>query len=333
MRVIIFGGTGFVGVNLADALLVRGHEVTLYDRTQLPAAAQRSLTRHRERLRVVQGDITDDKRIDALIAEGHDAIVLGAAITAGPHLERTAIESILKVNVMAQLPILGAATRYRIRRVVNLSSAAAYGASGQRYPVLDEETPCDPVSFYALSKFSSERAVARYGDLHGRDFLSVRLSAVFGPWERIGKVRDTPSLQFQILAAFDRGEPAILPEPGVKDWIYAVDAAEAVTVLLEAERPRHRLYNISSGPAWSALQWGETFAALHPGLQCRLVAPGERTLIELHGVARAPLSISRMGEEFGWRARFGCADSAVDLNEWWIRHGEKTSHAPEGLSA
>jgi len=324
MRVVIFGGTGFVGVNLADTLLARGHEVTLYDRAQLPTAAQQSLAEHGERLSVVQGDITDKKRIEALITKGYDAIVLGAAITAGAHLERTARNSILQINVMAQLPILGAAIRHRVRRVINLSSAAAYGVSGQRYPVLDEETPCDPVSLYALSKFASERTVARYADLWDRDFLSVRLSAVFGPWERIGKVRDTPSLPFQILAAFGRGELAILPGLGVKDWIYAPDAAEAVTVLLEAERPRHRLYNISSGTEWSALQWGEAFAALHPGLQCRLAAPGEHTLIELHGADRAPLSVSRIEQEFGWRARFGCADSAADLNNWRRDHGEGT---------
>jgi UDP-glucose 4-epimerase len=322
MRVLVFGGAGFVGLNLADTLLARGHHVTLYDRTQLPATAVRVLVD--DRLSVVQGDITDTKRIEALIAEGCDAIVLGAAITAGAHLERTNTERILQINVMAQIPILSAANRYRVRRVINLSSAAAYGAAGQRYQLLDEETPCDPISFYALSKFTSERTVARFASLLDRDFLSVRLSAVFGPWERIGKVRDTPSLQFQILAEFNRGAPAVLPGPGIKDWIYARDVAEAVAVLLEAERPQHRLYNISSGTPWSALRWGEAFAALHPGLQCRLAGPGETTLIELHGPDRAPLSVTRMAEEFGWRARFGCADSAADLSAWWMQHRENT---------
>jgi len=320
VRVIIFGGTGFVGLNLAVALLSRGHHVILYDRKQLPEAAQRSLADHGERLRVVRGEITDTETIETLIAKDCDAIVLGAAITAGEHLEKTATSSILQVNVMAQFPILSAAARHRVRRVINLSSAAAYGAAGQRHQILDEETPCDPVTFYALSKFASERSVARLADLRGCDFLSVRLSAVFGPWERVGKVRDTPSMQFQILTQFNRGAPAILPEPGVKDWVYATDVAEALAVLLEAERPRHRLYNISSGTEWSALQWGEAFAALHSGLECRLAAPGEKTFVKLHGPQRAPLSVARMAEEFGWRARFGCAESAADLSGWWTEH-------------
>ena len=322
MKIVIFGGTGFVGLNLAEVLLARGHEVTLYDRKQLPAAAERSFADYMERLTVVQGEITDVERIDALVKQGFDTIVLGAAITAGDQLERTNVSSILDVNVMAQIPILSAAIRRGVRRVINLSSASAYGAAGQRYPVLEEETPCDPVSFYAISKFTSERSVARLAELHSGDFLSVRLSAVFGPWERIGKVRDTPSLQFQILAEFARGEPALLPAPGIKDWTYAVDAAEAVAVLIEAERPRHQLYNISSGAAWSALQWGEAFAALHPGLECRLAAPGENPVIKLHGGDRAPMSVTRMADEFGWRARFGRAESAAAMSAWWMQHKE-----------
>ncbi|UPT90920.1 NAD(P)-dependent oxidoreductase [Bradyrhizobium barranii subsp. apii] len=322
MKIVIFGGTGFVGLNLAEVLLARGHDVTLYDRKQLPAGAERFFADYRDRLTVVQGEMTDVERIDALVKQGLDAIVLGAAITAGDQLERSVTSSILEINVMAQIPILSAAIRRGVRRVINLSSASAYGAAGQRYPVLDEETPCDPVSFYAISKFTSERSVARLAELWGGDFLSVRLSAVFGPWERIGKVRDTPSLQFQILAEFARGEPALMPETGIKDWIYAPDAAEAVAVLIEAERPRHRLYNISTGAPWSALQWGEAFAALHPGLQCRLAAPGEKTFIELHGPDRAPLSVARMADEFGWRARFGCNESAAAMSAWWMQHKE-----------
>jgi UDP-glucose 4-epimerase len=322
MKIIIFGGVGFVGLNVAEALLARGHDVTLYDRAELPLSARRSLADYGARLKAVQGDITDTDAIDALIADGVDAIVLGAAITAGDELERASTARVLEINVMAQIPILLAAIRHGVRRVVNLSSASAYGAAGGRVEVLDEETPCDPVSFYAISKFTSERSVARHAELFGGDFLSVRLSAVFGPWERPGSVRDTPSLQYQIMAAFARGEPAIMPETGMRDWIYAPDAAEAVAILVEAERTRHRLYNISSGRLWPALQWGQAFAALSPGLECRLAAPGENTVIKLHGRHRAPLSVTRMADEFGWRTRFGCAESAAAMSAWWKQHKE-----------
>ena len=67
--------------------------------------------------------------------------------------------------------------------------------------LLDEETPCDPVSLYAITKFASEKVAARLAGLWQHDIISVRLSAVFGPWERSNDVRDTPSPQAQILAA------------------------------------------------------------------------------------------------------------------------------------
>jgi UDP-glucose 4-epimerase len=111
----------------------------------------------------------------------------------------------------------------------------------------------------------------------------------------------------------------------VRDWIYAVDVAEAVSQLIEAERPKHQLYNISTGAEWSALQWGQQLAALHSGFTCRLAEAGETPTVDLHSAAdRAPLSVLRLAEEFGWRARFGCADSVTDLNTWWIKHRGET---------
>jgi UDP-glucose 4-epimerase len=151
----------------------------------------------------------------------------------------------------------------------------------------------------------------------------VRLSGVFGAWERVTGVRDTLSPQAQILATIRQQGEALLPRPGVRDWIYASDVANAVTLLIEAPRPKHQLYNISTGQEWSALQWGQHLARLHPGFVCRLAEPGETPTIDLYGPTdRAPLSVLRLEQEFGWRARFGCADSAADLSRWWMRHRE-----------
>jgi UDP-glucose 4-epimerase len=273
-------------------------------------------------LKVVTGDVTDRQAVEQTIADGYDAIVLGAAITAGPARDAADPESILRVNLLAQLPILMAARRSGIARVVNLSSAAAYGAIPGTAQ-LDEEMPCDPMSLYALTKFASEKVAARLAALWQFDIISVRLSGVFGPWERATGSRDTPSAQMQIVAALQSQREAVLPRPGIKDWIYASDVADAVTLLVEAARPKHRLYNISTGREWSALQWGQDLAALHPGFICRLAKSGEAATIDLHGdTDRPPLSVSRMAEEFGWRARFGCADSAADLDNWKTQHGE-----------
>ena len=84
MKVLIFGGAGFVGLNIAAALLARRHKVTLFDRSELPRAAQQDFVRYGDALAVVQGDVTDTPAVERVIARGYDTVVLGAAITAGP---------------------------------------------------------------------------------------------------------------------------------------------------------------------------------------------------------------------------------------------------------
>jgi UDP-glucose 4-epimerase len=325
MKILIFGGTGFVGLNIAQRLLARGHAVTLFDRAGLPPAARRAFADHASRLTIVQGDVTEPQAVEQTTAAGFEAIILAAAVTAGVEREAADPESVLRVNLLAQTPILMAARRNGVRRVINLSSAAAYGASAFRNIPLDEEAACEPVSLYAITKFASERVAARLAALWQCEIISVRLSAVFGPFERDTGVRDTPSPQAQILAALRQGREAVLERPGVRDWIYATDVAEAVTLLIEAEKPKHQLYNISTGVEWSALQWGEQFAARHPGSICRLAKTGEAPTVDLHAPAdRAPLSVARMADEFGWRARFGCAESGADLSDWWTTYREDT---------
>jgi UDP-glucose 4-epimerase len=323
LKILIFGGTGFVGLNIAAALLARGHGVTLFDRMGLSPIAQQVFAKYVGVLTVVAGDVTDRRAVELIVADGYDAIILGAAITAGPARDATDPESILQVNLLAQLPILMAARSSGVARVINLSSAAAYGTVVPRPAWLDEEAACDPVSLYAITKYASEKVAARLAALWQFDIISVRLSGVFGPWEQPTGLRDTPSAQMQIIAALHRQGEAILPRPGIRDWIYAPDVADAVTLLIEATRPQHRLYNISTGQEWSALQWGQYLATQHPGFVCRVAKSDEAVTINLYSEAdRAPLSILRMEQEFGWRARFGCADSATDLSKWWAQHKE-----------
>ena len=206
--------------------------------------------------------------VEQVIAAGYEAIILGAEITAGPERDASDPETILRVNLLAQVPVLAAAQRCGVKRIVNLSSAAAYGTSAFGNTPLVEEAACDPASLYAITKLASEKIAARLAALWQCEIISVRLSAGFGPWERMNEVRDTPSPQAQILAAMQGGSEAVLQRPGVRDWIYAVDVAEAVTLLIEAERPKHQLYNISTGVEWSALQWRQELATLHPRFIC-----------------------------------------------------------------
>ncbi|TGD94620.1 NAD-dependent epimerase/dehydratase family protein [Methylobacterium nonmethylotrophicum] len=319
MSVVILGGAGFVGLNLARAFLDRGLAVRLLDRAAPPPPLMRALSAAPGRLALVLGDVTDPACLSAAIAPGTDAVVMAAAVTADAAREARDPGPILAVNLTAMVPVLEACRRAGVRRVVNLSSAAAYGAAPGE--ILCEDGPALPESLYAVTKFASERVLARLCGHWGLDGLSVRLSAVFGPFERDTGLRDTLSPQAQIWRAAQAGTPALLPRPGRRDWLYAPDAAEAVVRLVMAERPAHRLYNVSSPAAWPVLAWGERLARnpalARPGFVCRLAEPGEAPTIALHGDHdRPPLSTARLRDEFGWEAAHGLDASADAFMAW-----------------
>ena len=318
MTVMIFGGCGFVGLNIAEALLREGAAVALVDRNPLPDAAALAFAALPGRLEVLACDVTQPEQVAAVLRPGVRQVVLGAALTAGPAREAADPEGILAVNLLGPVNILRQARAAGVARVLNLSSGSACGPVAGEDGLLREAGRTEPESLYAVSKRASEQVLARLAGLWEQDVLSVRLSAVFGPWERATGARDTLSPQCQLLQAAARGEPALLPREGRRDWIYAPDVAAAVLVLLRAPQLRHRLYNITQPEAWTVLRWGAEVARHWPGLACRLAAPGEAPSVSLHGNQDRPnLDPARLADEFGWHAKWGMAASAEHLAGWW----------------
>lgn len=306
MTTLIFGGAGFVGLNLTGALLAAGRPVVIFDRSAVPEAAGRAFAGLPGRLDVLQGDVTDPDAVADAVRPGLDAIVLGAAITADAAREARDPDAILAVNLGAHVPILRQARDVGVRRVVNLSSAGAYGWRGGDAPILRESDPADPSGLYGVTKLASEKVAARLGSLWDLDVVSARLSGVFGPFEYATGVRDTLSPQAQILALAQEGRPALLARPGRRDWIYGPDVAEALLQLLAWPSLTHRLYNVSSPRVWSALHWGQRLTSVFPDFVCRLAEPGESPSVDLHSPAdRPPLDTTRLAAELGWTARFG----------------------------
>jgi UDP-glucose 4-epimerase len=327
MTAVIFGGAGFVGINLAEHLLARGHDVTLFDRREPQAAARAAFARLPGRLSIITGDVTDKGAVSAAIPAGADAVFLGAAVTAGPERDASDPAGVLQVNLVAQVGMIEAAREAGVRRVVNLSSAAAYGLAGGRVGLLEEDTPVDPTALYPITKWASERIGARIAALWGLSFVSARLSGVFGPWEHLTGVRDTPSPHFQVIRALRAGRPALLPREGLRDWVYARDVAAALAMLAEAPALPRPVYNVTGGRPWSVLAFGQGVAA-HLGGVCRLAETGEEANIDLFGPHdRAPMSGRAIADDLGWTPRFGMKDAVADLAGWLAAEETPQEHS------
>ncbi len=328
MGTLVIGGGGFVGLNIVEHLLARGRAVTLFDIAPPPDAALDAFAALPGALTLATGDVQDVGSVAAALDAGIDTMVYGAAVTAGEARDRTAPEITMGVNLGGFLTALRAAHESGLRRVINLSSAGAYGAAAFRGdgPLHEDDTPADPQNIYAITKFASERVGARMAEVWGLDVISLRLSGVFGRWERRTSVRDTPSPQFQIAEALRAGQPALIERLDARDWIYAPDVARAVDTVLNAQDLSHRLYNVSTGQTWSVLDWGQAMAARFDGGVCRLPAEGETANILLHTATdRRPLAVDRLRAQGAFPTCHNINQSVENYHEWLTAEGAEYS--------
>lgn len=324
--ILITGGAGFVGLNLAEALLARGESVVLFGQEPaLPAAAEAAFARLPGRCTLVRGDVTDAAALGAVFAAQRIAAVFPfAAITSGPAREAADPARIVEVNLQGVIATLAAARKAgTVRRVILPSSSAVYGESAYGRAELDEATtPAVPISLYGVTKYAVERAGLRLAALWGLDAVAARIGAAFGPWERDSGLRDTLSPHLAILEAAARGAPAVIPPAPLPacDWIYVRDLAAGLLALLDAPAPPHRVVNLGSGQDWAphmAACLGRV-----PGLRWRHAAPGEAPTIGWNETRpRGVLRIARAAE-FGWRPRFDPPAAYADYAAWRLASGE-----------
>ena len=247
MRALIVGGCGFVGLNIAEALLRRGDGAVLFDANPLHPAAAAAFDELPGELVVLQGDVRDANSVwGAFSQQVIDAVFYGAAMTSGPEREREAPAQVLQVNLLGLVNIIkAAADQGTVRRVINIGSGSAYGRhrlEGEG-ALVEDLTPSAPESLYGITKHASEAVGRRLGDLLGLDICSVRLAAVYGPWEIDSGARDTLSPLMQAALAALRGEAAVVPRWDRQDWVYSRDVATALLALLAASAPSHDLYH------------------------------------------------------------------------------------------
>ncbi len=316
LHIGIVGGCGFVGLNIAAEAVAHGNTVTLFDRTPPPLLFQTMVSTG-----FAAVDVTEADTLDAFAGRGIDVLISGSAITSAAARDAAEPERVLAVNLMGFIAVLRKSRAAGITRIIKLGSVAAYGAAGARHdPLVEDETPSEPKTLYALSKFAAEVAGERLGALWEMDVRSVRLSSLFGPWERATGVRDTLSPHFQLLAMAGQGHPALLPGEGLRDWTYAPDVAAAVLALVRLDVPKHRMHNISRGHASSVLAFGQALQRHWPDFVCRIAKPGETPNIDLQIIGdRGSLSTARLTQEIGTAVQFRDPLDMVDETVGWWR--------------
>jgi nucleoside-diphosphate-sugar epimerase len=322
MAVLITGGSGFVGLNLAQSLLERGEQAVLFDLREPPATFVSSAPSRGSELRFVAGDVRRPEAVQRAFAAADITHVFhGAVITSGSDREATDPHSIVDVNLSGTLNVLRAASAAGVRRLVFPSSISVYGESLFDRPTVNEDyTPAVPETLYGITKYAAERTASRLGGMWGTQVVVGRIGNVFGRWEGESGVRDLITPLAQIAAAAVRRKEVVLPEARLKrDLIYSRDLARALVLLLYAKAPRFRIYNLSVAADWSDIyaRWCRIVAARFERFEWRVAQAGEVPNVDYHDTRdRARMDTDRVQRDLGFTPRFLPDDALEDYGQW-----------------
>ena len=266
--VLVTGGAGFIGCNLADRLAREGHHVVVYDalaRTGVEANLDWLKRRHPQRISAVVADVRDAASLDAVAHDASAVFHLAAQVAVTTSL--TAPVEDFDVNVRATLSLLeslraaGGTTP-----VIFASTNKVYGDLGdlemrledgaympvdptvRRYGV-SESRPLDFHTPYGCSKGAADQYVLDYARSFGLPTAVLRMSCIYGP-RQMGTEDQGWVAHFLIRALM--GEPISIYGDGrqVRDILHVDDAVDAYIALWrDIERVSGRAFNLGGGPA------------------------------------------------------------------------------------
>lgn len=177
MKYLVTGGAGFIGSNIVNKLVSLGEKVRVLDNFSTGKRENILELINCSKIEILEGDLRSFHIVREAV-KGVDYILHQGAL---PSVPRSISDPITTndVNILGTLNILEAAKEFAVKRVVFASSSSVYGNN----PILPkvEEMSVQPLSPYALSKYTSERYCQIYYQLYGIETVCLRYFNVFGP--------------------------------------------------------------------------------------------------------------------------------------------------------
>jgi len=330
MTALITGGSGFVGMAIADALIADRHKVVLF----APEPSRFSALLDAESLRFVSGDVRSATDLAQLRDMGITHIIHGAALTPDAEQAVTQEALITDVNVNGSRRVMELAAAIRPKRVIQLSSIAAYGdaATNADGRFSEEISVPTPQSLYGRTKLAAEAAMRELSDASGVPLTTVRLGSIFGPWEFPSESRRVASPHFQVLLSALTARACILPRPLVADWTYSVDLGRMMVALMSLDRIEPLIVNLSAGYATSVEDWCKAVQSRLPHFDWR-IDPEASTIRFNYQNDRPLLDTQRLAALLPTPHRSTLEEIAKNYMEWAAMHSVAMDEEPSPQAA
>ena len=308
MSILITGGCGFIGVNLARTFLEKNKEIVLFDvvpENQIPADIK-------DRVQYVRGDVgiwtevlnvVKDHRVEDVF---HLAATLSAPSEANPWRA-------YKVNAEGTYNVLEASRLFGVRKLIFSSSMGVYGAAD--VDVISDSTIQEPAIIYGVTKVFGELLGRYYHRRFGIDFRGVRIPQLVGPGVKAGGFGQYNPGMIQAAAA---GEPYEIwvPEDTVLPLLYIKDAIRSLVLLYEADASaiQTRVYNLGQiTPSPTAKELADIVKTYVPNAQ--LTFKPDPVAVEVIKSVPKKIDGGNAEKEWGWKILYSAEEAVKDFLE------------------
>lgn len=292
MKIMLLGGAGFIGLNLAGALVRHGHEVHLADRTIVLPDYARSVPQFAGRHQISSNGTA---QLQVIIDELGIECVIGLVSGLIPSSTLNDFEAEMAEVIMPTFRLLDHLAKRGISFVYMSSGGTVYGLNDK--PMIAETEPLRPINHYGVSKVLFEQYLTFVGRMQQLRYLILRPSNPFGPFQNPQRKQGLVAVA---VGKVLHGEPIEVWGDGsiVRDYLWVEDLTEAVVALLLKDGVWGRIFNIGSGQGHSIREVLAMIGALTgKNIEIRYREP------RAVDVPRLVLDVSRLRETIDYQPR------------------------------
>lgn len=314
--VLITGGLGFIGSNLARRLASLGARVTVID-SLIPEYGGKlfNLSGIEDRIKINIADVRDEYSMDYLVREQAFIFNLAGQVSHLDSMHNPYTD--LDINCRSQLSMLEACRKHNPSvRLVYSGTRQVYGRP--RYLPVDEEHPIDPVDVNGVNKVAGEWYHIVYHRAYGLRTTSLRLTNTYGPRMRVVDARQT-FLGIWLRRLIDGDEILVYGDGSQqRDFNYVDDAVEALLAVAGADTTIGEIYNLGGGEVVALRVLAELMLELNGGGRYRLVPfPDEQKAIDIGDYYG---SYAKLERALGWRPVVALRDGLARTLEYYREH-------------
>ena len=282
MKILITGGTGFIGSHLVNVLAEKGHQVVVVDCNK---------KQNKRNIQFYKIDITSPK-VDLIFKKERPDIVyhLAAYAFVEARPSQKSINKIIKNNILGSFNIIEASRKYGVKKIIFSSSTTVYETS--KKSVLSEKTPINPFTFYGMSKLTVEHFLKTYYKIYKLPYIIFRYTNIYGPGQKL--TTGTAIVNF-INNLLDNKQP-IINGTGEqsKDFVYIDDVVKVNLIALKTKKVG--IYNIGTG---KAISLNKLFSKIRKILD-KNIQPKYNHFIQISS-QRCELDIRKVKKELNWQ--------------------------------